>query len=428
MFDRLPTPFGLVRAGVAPDHQKIKARHPRLRPGRRGPALPLLRLRRIRHRPLHRRLSSTTTRCCSPRARLRSAHGHPRRGPAQQPPRHRVRRLVQRPPGLRRPRFDLSQERVAIVGDGNVAIDVARILCLTPEELASHGHGRATRSRRSRDSGVREVHLLGRRGPAQAAFTNPELKELGELAEADIVVDPAEVRAGRASAPRRSTESGDKSLKRKSRTSSRLAPRAAGGHASAARAALPASRPWSSSGDGAWTRAQRKLARNRLEKTPHRRQSAPRPPASSRAARAALVFRSVGYAASRSPDVPFNDRWGVILNDKGRVVDPETHAPVPGVYVTGWIKRGPSGVIGTNKPDSAETVAAMLQDAAVASPSNRPTIRRCRDRAHPRAPAALRDVRRLVHVWTRWNSGAAPNWAAAQEVHVNRSDVRALGK
>jgi ferredoxin--NADP+ reductase len=77
-----------------------------------------------------------------------------------------------------------------------------------------------------------------------------------------------------------------------------------------------------------------------------------------------LVFRSVGYRGVPLPGVPFHERWGVVLNDKGRVIDPETKRPVTGVYATGWIKRGPSGVIGTNKPDSVETVTSMLEDLA----------------------------------------------------------------
>jgi ferredoxin--NADP+ reductase len=77
-----------------------------------------------------------------------------------------------------------------------------------------------------------------------------------------------------------------------------------------------------------------------------------------------LVFRSVGYRGVPLPGVPFNDKWGVIFNNKGRVINPDTQQPVVGEYCAGWIKRGPSGVIGTNKPDAAETVTCMLEDLA----------------------------------------------------------------
>jgi ferredoxin--NADP+ reductase len=77
---------------------------------------------------------------------------------------------------------------------------------------------------------------------------------------------------------------------------------------------------------------------------------------------ASLVFRSIGYRGVPLPGVPFNDSWGVILNEEGRVIDPETQEPVRGEYTAGWIKRGPSGVIGTNKPDALETVERMMDD------------------------------------------------------------------
>ena len=164
-----------------------------LRQDRRPSALPLLRRRRARQARERRRPARPL-----PPDRLhdrgadRPAHGHPRRGPAGQPPRDRVRRLVQRPSGLPGLQFDLTQERVAVVGVGNVAVDVARILCRTPEELAKTDIAEHALEA-LRASRVREVYLLGRRGAAQAAFTNPEIKELGELAAADVVVKPEEV-------------------------------------------------------------------------------------------------------------------------------------------------------------------------------------------------------------------------------------------
>ncbi len=109
-----------------------------------------------------------------------------------------------------------------------------------------------------------------------------------------------------------------------------------------------------------------------------------------------LVFRSVGYRGVPLPGVPFNDRWGVILNEKGRVIDPETKQPRLGEYCSGWIKRGPSGVIGTNKPDSIETVVEMLEDLT-GGLVNQP--------AHPEVPAAealVRERQPQVFTYADW--------------------------
>jgi ferredoxin--NADP+ reductase len=192
MFDRLPTPFGLVRHGVAPDHQKIKnvtksfsqvAADPRFRffgNVEFGRDLSLDDIRAHYHQVLFATGAQTDRRMNIPGEDLRGSHpatafvawynGHPDFQDCQ---------------------FDLSQERVAVVGVGNVAVDVARILCLSREEMEQTDMPRHVIEALS-NSRVREVHLLGRRGPAQAAFTNPELKELGHLAEADLIIRPDE--------------------------------------------------------------------------------------------------------------------------------------------------------------------------------------------------------------------------------------------
>src|SRR5439155_140302 len=193
MFDRLPTPYGLVRLGVAPDHQKIKsvtaafdkvAAHPRFRffgGVEFGKDLTLADLRAHYHQILYCTGAQTDRRMGIPGEDLRGSHpatefvawynGHPDYTDAE---------------------FDLSVERAVVVGVGNVAVDVARILCRTREELAATDIADYALEALSR-SRIREVYLLGRRGPAQAAFTNPEIKELGELAGADIKVRPEEV-------------------------------------------------------------------------------------------------------------------------------------------------------------------------------------------------------------------------------------------
>src|SRR5215510_12146201 len=192
LYDRVPTPYGLVRAGVAPDHQKIKAvtvafdkvaAHPRFRffgGVELGRHLSVDDLRAHYHMIVYSTGAQTDRRMGIPGEDLKNSHaatefvawynGHP---------------------DYRDLEFDLSQERAAVVGVGNVAVDVARILCRSPEELATTDIADHALEA-LRHSRVREVYLLGRRGPAQAAFTTPEIKELGELADADITVPESE--------------------------------------------------------------------------------------------------------------------------------------------------------------------------------------------------------------------------------------------
>src|SRR5216684_8974570 len=193
MYDRLPTPYGLVRLGVAPDHQKIKsvtalfdkvAAHPRFRffgGVEFGKDLTLADLRRHYHQILYCTGAQTDRRMGIPGEDLRGSH-----------PATEFVAWYNGHPDFRDCQFDLTQERVAVVGVGNVAVDVARILCRSAEELATTDIADYALEA-LRASRVREVYLLGRRGPAQAAFTNPEIKELGELADADITTRPEEV-------------------------------------------------------------------------------------------------------------------------------------------------------------------------------------------------------------------------------------------
>ena len=255
--------------------------------------------------------------------------------------------------------FDLSQERVAIVGVGNVAIDVARILSLSPGELAATDMADYAIEALSR-SRVREVFLLGRRGPAQAAFTNPEIKELGELEQAAVRISKAEAELDPISREVVANSS-DRALIRKVEMLQ-------------AYAGLPETdkprkltlrflvSPLELLDDGKGAVRAIRLARNRLSPTPTGTIVA-EPTGEEEELAVGMVFRSVGYRGVPLPGVPFQDRWGVILNQRGRVLDPANDTPIAGEYVTGWIKRGPTGVIGTNKPDSAETVGCMLADA-----------------------------------------------------------------
>jgi ferredoxin--NADP+ reductase len=361
MFDRLPTPYGLVRLGVAPDHQKIKnvtvtfdkvAASPRFRffgCVELGRDVSVDDLRRHYHQIVYSTGAQTDRRMGIPGEDLRNSHaatefvawynGHP---------------------DYRDCQFDLAQERVAIVGVGNVAVDVARILCRSTEELAKtdiadHALQALARSR------VKEVYLLGRRGPAQAAFTNPEIRELGELPNADIAVRPDEVELDPASREALERDP-DRTTRKKVEILQEFARRAPAGKPRRLTLRFLVS-PVALTADPGGQVAAIRLVRNRLyasatgslqAKATDEFEDLP----------VGLVFRSVGYRGLPLADVPFDEAGGVILNDRGRVIDPATKRPRVGEYAAGWIKRGPTGVIGTNKPDAAETVAGMIEDLA----------------------------------------------------------------
>jgi ferredoxin/flavodoxin---NADP+ reductase len=361
LFDRLPTPYGLVRAGVAPDHQKIKAvtatfdktaGHPRFRfygGIELGKHVGVGDLRGFYHQIVYTTGAQTDRRMGIPGEDLIGSH-----------PATEFVAWYNGHPDYRDCQFDLSQERVAVVGVGNVAVDVARILCRTPEELektdiAEHALEALRASR------VKEVYLLGRRGAAQAAFTNPEVKEMGELPGADISVVPEEVELDALS--REGLEkSGDRAGFKKVEILESYARRAPEGRPRRLIVRFLVS-PVALTDTGAGAVGGLKLVRNRLVASATgtvQAQATDRFEDLS----VGLVFRSVGYRGVPLPGVPFDDKWGVVLNEKGRVLDPDSKQPRPGEYTAGWIKRGPSGVIGTNKPDALETVTGMLEDVA----------------------------------------------------------------
>ncbi len=360
MIDRLPTPYGLVRGGVAPDHQKIKsviaiyekiAAHPAFRffgNVEFGRHLGRADLERHVHAILYATGAQTDKRLGIPGEDLAGSHsatefvawynGHP---------------------DYRDRRFDLSAERVAVIGVGNVAVDVARILCLTPEELretdmADYAIAALGESR------VKEVSILGRRGPVQAAFTTVEVKELGELPGADVCVRPEEVvidevSAAELAAARAATRAKVEIVQEFSRRTATGKPRRLHIRFLVSPVAVL--------GDGSGRVAGLRLVKNRLVRNAAGA-VVTEPTGEMEEMSVGLVFRSVGYRGVPLPDVPFDERSGLVPNVKGRVLDPATGAPLPGHYATGWIKRGPTGVIGNNKADSVETVNALLEDAA----------------------------------------------------------------
>lgn len=396
MFDRLPTPYGLVRAGVAPDHQKIKsvtaafdkiAAHPRYRfygHVELGKDVTVADLREHYHQIVYATGAQTDRRMGIPGEDLAGSHaatefvgwynGHP---------------------DYRDRQFDLRQERAAVIGVGNVAVDVARILCHTIDGLAAtdisdHARDALQQSR------VREVYMLGRRGPAQAAFTNPEIKELAGLPAADITVLPDEVQLDeltRAALER----SQDRATLKKVKILEEYARRSPSGKSRRLVIRFLVS-PVELLGDEHGRVRGIRLVKNELYRTQAGTLQA-RPTGILEELEVGLVFRSVGYHGLPLAGVPFNKKWGVILNEKGRVLDPETRRPRLAEYVTGWIKRGPTGVIGTNKPDAGETVACMIEDlhqGTILTPAH-PEVRAARELVRQRQPHqfSYADWRRL---------------------------------
>ncbi|HEY0872422.1 MAG TPA: FAD-dependent oxidoreductase, partial [Vicinamibacterales bacterium] len=359
MFERLPAPHGLVRYGVAPDHAKIKtvtraydaiAGHARFRffgNVEFGRHMAVSDLSRYYHQVLFATGAQTDRHMGIPGEDLPGSHaatefvawynGHP---------------------DYRTCRFDLSVERAAVIGVGNVAVDVARILMRTPEELEKTDMA-AYALEALRESRIREVFLLGRRGPAQAAFTNPELKELGELRDADVIVRPDEVQLDPVTQAVVEAAS-DRALSKKIEILQGYAARTPEGKPRRLHMRFLVS-PVEVIGDSQGRVAGLRLVRNRLVASSTGSITA-EPTGEFETLDVGLVFRSVGYRGVGLPGIPFDERKGVIPNEKGRVID-AAGRPLSGIYVAGWIKRGPSGVIGTNKPDSAETVAAMMTDA-----------------------------------------------------------------
>ncbi|MCB9005380.1 MAG: NADP oxidoreductase, partial [Ardenticatenaceae bacterium] len=261
-------------------------------------------------------------------------------------------------PDFRDYQFDLSQERVAVVGIGNVAMDVARILCRTPEELKQTDIADYALDALSK-SNVKEVYVLGRRGPAQAAFTTPEIKEFGEMEDADVFTIPEEVELDPLSEASLS-ESADRGTQRKVEIIQSYASNQPTGKSRKLIVRFLVS-PTELFGDENGRVKAMKIVHNELYKTDA---GSLRPKATDKTEvlDVGLVFRSIGYRGVPLPGVPFNDSWGVILNEDGRVINPDTKQPVPGEYTAGWIKRGPSGVIGTNKPDAVASVDLLLTD------------------------------------------------------------------
>jgi ferredoxin/flavodoxin---NADP+ reductase len=359
MFERLPTPWGLVRSGVAPDHPKIKsvtrvyektAAHPRFRYYGNvtfGEHVSREDLLRHYHAIVYATGSPSDRPLGIPGEDLPGSHaatefvgwynGHPDHTDLE---------------------VDLlTAERAVVIGNGNVALDVARMLVLAPAELAptdTADHALEVLA----ENRVAEVVVVGRRGPAQAAFTNPELLELGELADADVIVDREELERALAT-PDEAAEQ-DATSRRNVEILRSYAERAPAGHPKRIVLRFLLS-PVAFLPDERGHLGAVELVRNELVAADDGSLRA-RATDERETIAAGLAFRAIGYRGLPLPGVSFDERTAVIPNEGGRVIDAASGAPMPGEYVVGWIKRGPSGVIGTNKRDAQETVNAMLAD------------------------------------------------------------------
>ena len=356
MIERLPTPWGLVRLGVAPDHPNLKTVS---RAFERIAARPGFRFfgnvevgRDVAHADLARLYDAVVYAVGAQTDRRLGIPGE------DLPGSWAATELVawyNGHPDFQDLAFDLSGGRAVVVGNGNVALDVARMLALTREELAPTDTTDAAIEAIA-GSGIREIVVLGRRGPVQAAWTSTELQEMGELAGADIAVDPAELELDEASAAE--LEAASNVVRRNFELLRGFASREPTGKPKVVRLRFRVS-PVAFVGDGRVEAIE--VVRNRLEPdgsgsvravAAHERELIP----------AEIVFRSVGYHGVPLDEVPFDPRTGTIPNAGGRVLD-QRGEPIPGVYAAGWIKRGPTGVIGTNKKDATETVDLLLEDA-----------------------------------------------------------------
>jgi len=355
MLERLPTPWGLVRLGVAPDHPQLKTVSKAFEKIAARPGFRFLGNvevgRDVTHDDLASRYDAVVYAFGSQTDRQLGIPGE------DLPGSWAATELVawyNGHPDYQDLEFDLSHERAVVIGNGNVALDVARMLALTDDELApTDTTDQAIEAILA--SGIREILVLGRRGPVQAAWTSAELGELAELGGADVLVDPTELELDPASEAE--LEGASNVVRRNVEILRELAARVPSGKARVLRLRFRAS-PIAILGNERVEAIE--LVRNRLEADDSGRVRAV-PTDERETIPCGIVFRSVGYRGTGLPGVPFHERSGTIPNERGRVVD-ETGSPLPGVYTAGWIKRGPTGVIGTNKKDATETVDLLLED------------------------------------------------------------------
>ncbi|HVS14549.1 MAG TPA: FAD-dependent oxidoreductase [Thermoanaerobaculia bacterium] len=419
MFDRLPTPFGLVRGGVAPDHQKIKnvirvydktARDPRFRffgnvsVGRDVAVAELA----ARYDAVIYAVGNEADRPLGiPGEDLDGVYsatefvgwynGHP---------------------DFQDRSFALERaKRVAVVGNGNVAMDVTRILAQDSDELhPTDITDEAVAALRT--SAVEEIVLLGRRGPAQAAFSPKEIKEIGDLRCADLIVDPEMMELDELT--RTWMEGEPPSTKKNVEYLTEVCNQPPSGARRRVLCRFLVS-PVELLGEDGRLRAVR-IEHNELQPGAD---GAPRPRGTGRTEllEVDLLFKAVGYRGTPLDGVPFDERGGIFPNVEGRIVDPASGQPIPGQYVVGWAKRGPTGLIGTNTADSQATVASLLADVAGRSAPEAPA-------KDPAATPALLRERGVDFVsyadWQRLDQDEVTRGAATGKVRLKYTDVEEM--
>ena len=357
MIDRLPAPHGLVRYGVAPDHQNIKAVskvYDRTAADARfrffgnvqyGEDITYADLKRLYDVVIYAVGAQSDRRLNIPGEDLPNSmsatefvawyNGHPD--------------YVDHAP-------DLEVEAALVVGVGNVAMDVARILAKTADELAETDIADYALPVLA-ESKIKRIYVVARRGPAQSKFTNVEIREFGHLDNADVIVDPADLRLDKASS---ASIQDDTAAQKNMDYLNAYAEMGDSGKPRKVYFKFLLSPVEIIAGDDGKIAAV-KLEKNRLRPTTTGYINS-EGTGEYETLDVGLVLRSVGYKGLPVEGVPYNQRNGTIPNEVGRIVDPETERPRYGEYVVGWAKRGPTGVIGTNKPDAIESVNSMLED------------------------------------------------------------------
>jgi ferredoxin--NADP+ reductase len=351
LFERLPTPWGLLRGGVAPDHQEIKRLQDTfdrqtLRRGCRF--LGNVEVGRdVTHEELVRHYTAVVYATGAQTDQSLGLAGE------DLPGSWAATEFVawyNGHPDYRELEFDLSHERAVVIGNGNVAADVTRILARSPDELARTDLADHALEA-LRESRVQEVVVLGRRGPAQAAFTSAELRELGHMDGVELRVDDVELDP---LSRQWLAEHGTFTARKNVELLREFAARPPRIDAQRRIDLRFLTSPVEITGDGrveAVVVRRNEIVRDEQGLLRARATDAPAEPIE-----AGLVLRSVGYQAVPLPGVPFDERAFILPNERGRVRE------APGVYTVGWIKRGPTGILGTNKRDAEETIACLAED------------------------------------------------------------------
>jgi ferredoxin--NADP+ reductase len=369
LFERLPTPWGLLRGGVAPDHQEIK---------RLEDTFDRETLQRgcrflggvevgadVTHSELTRHYTAVVY---ATGAQTDKSLGIPGEDLPGSWAATEFVAWYNGHPDYRGLEFDLSSRRAVVIGNGNVAADVTRMLTLSVGELertdvADHA------LEALRGSRIEEVVVLGRRGPGQAAFTSAELRELGRLDGVDIRVDRDEVELDPLSR-RWLAEEGTFTARKNVELLREFAARPPRPDARGRIELRFLRSPVEVRGNGRVEAVD--VRRNEIVRTDDGALRARVLDGEPETIECGLVLRSVGYRAVPLPDVPFDERHFVLPNDRGRALTPDGE-PLPGVYAVGWIKRGPTGILGTNKRDAEETVSRLVEDldaGALSPPPN----------------------------------------------------------